>query len=173
MGQGRAQAVGTRALEPRVDGYERSGRRCETLLRVVRSPSAERTIVFLPTWSIVHSRIWKAQIPYFARHGFRVLVFDGRGNGRSGTDEWLSNQRLCRQHAVRPRCGGRQKGCARRDFGWRQVGNPVRSRASRARIGPRAYWPQCTIVGSQLRDLQTFLSEPVDRDGWSKYNAVY
>src|SRR5229473_5741808 len=27
---------------------------------------------------------WKAQVPYFARHGFRVLVFDGRGNGRSG-----------------------------------------------------------------------------------------
>src|SRR5438552_13723174 len=40
------------------------------------------TVLFLPTWSIVHSRTWKAQIPYFARHG-RVLTFDGRGNGRS------------------------------------------------------------------------------------------
>ena len=36
----------------------------------------------LPTWSIVHSRFWKAQIPYLARH-FRVVTFDGRGNGRS------------------------------------------------------------------------------------------
>jgi pimeloyl-ACP methyl ester carboxylesterase/predicted glycosyltransferase len=40
------------------------------------------TVLFLPTWSIVHSRVWKAQIPYFARHT-RVLTFDGRGNGRS------------------------------------------------------------------------------------------
>jgi pimeloyl-ACP methyl ester carboxylesterase/predicted glycosyltransferase len=40
------------------------------------------TILLLPTWSIVHSRHWKAQIPYLARH-FRVVTFDGRGNGRS------------------------------------------------------------------------------------------
>ncbi len=40
------------------------------------------TVLFLPTWSIVHSRIWKLQVPYLARHA-RVVVFDGRGNGRS------------------------------------------------------------------------------------------
>ena len=42
----------------------------------------EQTILFLPTWTLVHSRVWKAQIPYFARH-FRVICFDPRGNGRS------------------------------------------------------------------------------------------
>ncbi len=42
----------------------------------------ERTLLLLPTWSIVHSRHWKAQIPYLSRH-CRVLTFDGRGNGRS------------------------------------------------------------------------------------------
>jgi pimeloyl-ACP methyl ester carboxylesterase/predicted glycosyltransferase len=42
----------------------------------------ERTILLLPTWSVVHSRHWKAQIPYLARHA-RVVTFDGRGNGRS------------------------------------------------------------------------------------------
>src|SRR4051794_24752540 len=41
-----------------------------------------RTVLLLPTWSIVHSRFWKMQIPYLARH-FRVVTFDGRGNGRS------------------------------------------------------------------------------------------
>lgn len=30
----------------------------------------------------MHSRFWKAQLPFFARH-YRVLAFDGRGNGLS------------------------------------------------------------------------------------------
>ncbi len=42
----------------------------------------EETIFLLPTWSLVHSRHWKMQIPYLARH-FRVLTMDGLGNGRS------------------------------------------------------------------------------------------
>ena len=40
------------------------------------------TMLFVPPWAIVHSRCWKMQIPYFARH-CRVLTFDPRGNGRS------------------------------------------------------------------------------------------
>ena len=42
----------------------------------------EQTIFLLPTWSIIHSRHWKLQVPYLARHA-RVLVMDGRGNGGS------------------------------------------------------------------------------------------
>src|SRR5271170_2266012 len=44
--------------------------------------SGEPTVLLLPTWSIIHLRHWKMQIPYLARH-CRVLTFDGRGNGRS------------------------------------------------------------------------------------------
>ena len=40
------------------------------------------TLLLMPTWSIVHSRIWKAQVAYLARH-FRVVTFDGRGSGAS------------------------------------------------------------------------------------------
>jgi hypothetical protein len=42
----------------------------------------EPTVFLLPTWSIIHSRHWKFQVTYLARH-CRVLVMDGRGNGLS------------------------------------------------------------------------------------------
>ncbi len=41
-----------------------------------------RTMVFVPPWSIVHSRVYKAQIPYFSER-FRCIAYDGRGNGKS------------------------------------------------------------------------------------------
>ena len=47
-----------------------------------RYGDVDPTVLLLPTWTIVHSRVWKAQIPYFARH-CRVLTFDPRGSERS------------------------------------------------------------------------------------------
>lgn len=40
------------------------------------------TLLLLPTWTIIHSRFWKAQVAYLARH-HRVVTFDGPGNGDS------------------------------------------------------------------------------------------
>jgi pimeloyl-ACP methyl ester carboxylesterase len=69
----------TRARYPDQDGYvERGGVRVFWELY----GEGEPTVLLLPTWSIIHSRHWKMQIPYLARH-CRVLTFDGRGNGRS------------------------------------------------------------------------------------------
>jgi pimeloyl-ACP methyl ester carboxylesterase/predicted glycosyltransferase len=69
----------SRARYPDAEGYvERDG------VRVFYEVygEGEPTVLLLPTWSIIHSRHWKMQIPYLARH-CRVVTFDGRGNGRS------------------------------------------------------------------------------------------
>src|SRR6266545_3112745 len=67
-----------RACQPSRDGYvERDG----VKVHYEVFGAGEPTVLLLPTWSIIHSRHWKMQIPYLARH-CRVLVFDGRGNGR-------------------------------------------------------------------------------------------
>ncbi len=69
----------TRARYPDVEGFvEREGQR----LFYEMYGAGEDTVFLLPTWSLVHSRHWKMQIPYLACH-FRVLVMDGLGNGRS------------------------------------------------------------------------------------------
>ena len=44
--------------------------------------SGEPAIVFAPTDPLVHSRAWKAQVPYLARTS-RVVTIDPRENGRS------------------------------------------------------------------------------------------
>ena len=75
---GRAD-TGTPARSPDAEGFvERDGVRVHWESFGHASP----TLLLLPTWSIVHSACWKLQVPYLSRH-FRVITFDGRGNGLS------------------------------------------------------------------------------------------
>ena len=68
-----------RAREPDQEGYvERDGVKVGYEVFGTEEPA----VLLLPAWSIVPSRIWKAQVPYLARHA-RVITFDPRGNGRS------------------------------------------------------------------------------------------
>ena len=69
-----------RAAIPVRDGYvDRDG--VEIFYEVYGD--GEPTVLLLPSSPTIHSRQWKGQIPYLSRH-FRVVTFDGRGNGRSG-----------------------------------------------------------------------------------------
>src|SRR3954469_8734842 len=95
----------TRARYPDGEGYvERDGVR----IHYEVYGAGEPTIVLLPAWSIVHSRFWKMQIPYLARH-FRVVTLDGRGNGRSdrprGADSYRVGEFAADALAVMDRTG--------------------------------------------------------------------
>jgi pimeloyl-ACP methyl ester carboxylesterase/predicted glycosyltransferase len=76
----------TRARYPDAEGYlKRDG------VRVFYEVygTGEPAILLFPSWEIVHSRAWKAQIPYLARHG-RVVTFDRRGNGQADRPDQVS-----------------------------------------------------------------------------------
>jgi pimeloyl-ACP methyl ester carboxylesterase/predicted glycosyltransferase len=68
-----------RAREPDIEGYvDRGG----VKLAYEVFGDGPLTLLLLPTWTIIHSRFWKAQVPYLSRHA-RVVTYDGPGNGRS------------------------------------------------------------------------------------------
>ena len=68
-----------RALPPDLEGFvESDGVRLHYEVTGGGGP----TILLLPTWTIVHKRLWKAQVPFLSRH-FRVVTYDGPGNGGS------------------------------------------------------------------------------------------
>jgi pimeloyl-ACP methyl ester carboxylesterase len=68
-----------RALGAATEGYvENEGVLIHYEVSGVHAP----TLLLLPTWTVVHKRLWKAQVPYLSRH-FRVVSYDGPGNGGS------------------------------------------------------------------------------------------
>ena len=68
-----------RAKLPSEDGFvERDG----VKLHYEIYGDGPETMVFVPPWCIAHSRIYKAQLPYFSER-FRCITYDGRGNGQS------------------------------------------------------------------------------------------
>lgn len=68
-----------RALRPTTEGFlDHDG----VTIGYETYGDGEPTILLLPTWTIIHSRFWKLQVPYLARH-YRVVIFDGPGNGRA------------------------------------------------------------------------------------------
>jgi pimeloyl-ACP methyl ester carboxylesterase/predicted glycosyltransferase len=72
-----------RAREPDHEGVvERDGVRIGYAL----FGEGEPALLLFTSWAIVHARQWKAQVPYLARR-FRVIVVEGRGNGRADRPE--------------------------------------------------------------------------------------
>ncbi|MFI5892456.1 alpha/beta fold hydrolase [Actinoplanes sp. NPDC051513] len=79
------------ALRPNADGFvEHRGTKINFHVYGESGP----TILLLPTWTLVHQRIWKMQVPHLSRH-FRVVTYDGPGNGGSDRpleSSWYSQE---------------------------------------------------------------------------------
>src|SRR6266498_5455684 len=68
-----------RACQPVLDGYvERQG----VKVHYEVFGAGEPTVMLLPTWSIIHARHWKLQVPDLARR-HQVVAFDGRAGPSS------------------------------------------------------------------------------------------
>ena len=84
--------TGTRARQPDESGYATTDDGLRLYWEIHGGGST--TIVLLPANPISHSRLWKAQVHYLARH-HRVVVYDGRGNGLSDSPDpaqpWLGS----------------------------------------------------------------------------------
>jgi pimeloyl-ACP methyl ester carboxylesterase/predicted glycosyltransferase len=174
------QLVGTegareqsRARYPDEEGYvERDG------VRVFYEVygEGERTLALLPTWSIVHSRLWKAQIPYLARHA-RVVTFDGRGNGRSdrpeGVEPYLEAEFARDTLAVLDATGTERATLVTSSCGalWGTIvaaDHPERVDGI-VYIGPAV----ALAPGHAIRGVHPF-DEDLDTDeGWAKYNSFF
>ncbi len=170
-----AGAVGgeqTRARYPDAEGYvDRDGVR----IFWERYGDGERTVLLLPTWSIVHSRSWKMQIPYLARH-CRVVTFDGRGNGRSdrpagaeanSTDEFAADALAVMDATATERATLVSLSCG-------ALWGTILAANHPERVDGIVYiCPAVRLApGHPERDVP--FDEPLDTDeGWAKYNTYY
>jgi pimeloyl-ACP methyl ester carboxylesterase/predicted glycosyltransferase len=169
----RARGEQSRARYPDLEGFvERAGVR---LFYEVYG-DGPRTIVLLPTWSIVHSRSWKAQIPYLARHA-RVVTFDGRGNGRSdrpaGVAPYLEDEFARDTLAVMDATATERATLVGVSCGalWATVvaaDHPERVDGV-VYIGPAV----ALAPGHEIRGVHPFDEELDSDEGWAKYNSFF
>jgi pimeloyl-ACP methyl ester carboxylesterase/predicted glycosyltransferase len=134
------------------------------------------TVLLLPTWSIVDSRFWKAQVPFLARH-FRVITFDGRGCGQSsrprGTAAYLDREFAADAVAVLDATSTDGAVLVGFSCGATWAVHVAAHHPGRVQ-GIFAIGPACGLeVADPARELERWLSEPENPRGWQKYNRRY
>jgi pimeloyl-ACP methyl ester carboxylesterase len=135
-----------------------------------------RTVLLLPTWAPLDSRVWKLQVPYLARH-CRVIVFDPRGNGRSDRpqdpDAHADTELVEDAVAVLDATDTRAAICVGLSMGGRvllqlAVTHPDRV-AGAVFLAPSLRWenevPTCWV--------QSFEDPCLTDVGWGRFNAEY
>lgn len=136
------------------------------------------TVLLMPTWTIVHSRLWKAQIAYLARH-HRVVTFDGPGNGRSDrpVDPAAYSVDAVAGAAVAVMDATGTEGAVivslSKGANWSlkiAADNPDRV-LGQVFIGPSVALAPLTAERAEIA--RTFFAQRDDPQGWQKYNAHY
>jgi pimeloyl-ACP methyl ester carboxylesterase/predicted glycosyltransferase len=162
-----------RALEPDETGVvERDGVR----IYWERLGEGERTILFLPTWSLIHSRHWKFQLPYFARH-YRVLTFDGRGNGNSDrpteSAAYAEEEFAADALAVLEATATEQAALVSYSLGSQRA--LLLAANHPERVSTTAFIAPALPIGDPLPERTVYpFDEPLDTDeGWARYNRHY
>jgi pimeloyl-ACP methyl ester carboxylesterase/predicted glycosyltransferase len=163
----------TRARYPDREGYvERDG----VKLYYEVYGSGEPTVFLLPTWSIVHSRHWKMQIPYLARH-CRVLTFDGRGNGRSdrpvGVEHYLEGEFAADALAVMDATDTERATLVGTSCG--ALWATIIAADHRERVDGAVYIAPAVGLapGHPERQVYAFDEQYDTDDGWAKYNSHF
>jgi pimeloyl-ACP methyl ester carboxylesterase/predicted glycosyltransferase len=169
-----ARAEQSRARYPDVEGYvERDG----VSVHWEAYGRGEPTILFLPTWTIIHSRHWKMQIPYFARHG-RAITYDPRGNGRSDRpaepDAYAEGEFVADALAVLDAAAAEKAVIVSLSLGAQRAlllgaEHPERV-AGLVFIGPAL---SLGPLGADRAPAARFHEELETDDGWAKYNRHY
>ena len=164
----------SRARYPDVEGFvERPGAR---IFYEVYG-AGEPTILFLPTWTIVHSRIWKLQIPDLARR-HRVIVIDPRGNGRSDRPAtvaaYAESEFTADALAVLNATGTDRAVLVGLSMGAQRVLLLASDHAERV-AGAIFIAPSLPLAKDLDRAAarREFLGPTPDDEGWNKYNARY
>lgn len=134
------------------------------------------TILLLPTWSIAHSRHWKGQIAYLARH-FRVVTFDGRGNGRSDrplvTEAYAGSAFIGDANAVLDASGTDRAVVAGLSMGGGYALQMAAVHPDRVLGAVMIGASLSTAVGPEVRPDPTFATELERYEGWDKHNAHF
>ncbi|QBR93374.1 alpha/beta fold hydrolase [Nocardioides euryhalodurans] len=167
------EAVLRRAREP-----DRSGVTVRDGVRLAWEVfgDGDTTVLLMPTWSLVHSRVWKAQVAYLARH-HRVLTFDGRGCGRSGRPTgaaaYTDGEYAADALAVMDATGTREAVLVALSCGAAYSVHLAADHPDRV-LGIFAIAPSCGFAGIHAdRDDVSWHDRYEDHDGWRKYNRHY
>ena len=169
---GAATPEQTRARYPDEQGYvERDGVR----IFWERYGEGERTVLLLPTWSIVHSRFWKFQIAYLARH-CRVVTFDGRGNGRSdrpaGAEANSNDEFAADALAVMDATGTERATLVSLSCG--ALWGTILAAHHPERVDGAVYIGPAVRLAPGYPERDVPFDEPLDTDEeWAKYNSFY
>lgn len=135
----------------------------------------EPAILFAPTWSIVHSRIWKAQVPYFARR-HRVITVDARGNGRSdrptSAGAYAETELAADLVATMDATGTDRAAIVSLSLGAQRA--LIVAAEHPARVAGLVFLAPSVPLGTGLPDRGMPFDERLDTDdGWAKYNRHF